>query len=219
MGGRPPRRGGLDQAVRLPIGSEFVADHGEGAVDRFLALIRVAGASFPIAASMVQLQAEIDIVEMRRRIEALEDPVAGIHPDVPAVGALIYHALGAGAGRKVYLEEAQYDRFGRCLAALEARGLVQGGHTLGRRYEDGLRVADPFFLVYLARAFDEGVGLASVLAEVDECAPRTWLNGERLAEEHKLPLSVVHAVFQVYEAMGYGLTSKTIGESRYRAVV
>lgn len=186
-------------------------------VDRFLSLVRVAGASFPGAASLVQLQAEIDVQEMRRRLETLEDPIATIHPDVPAIGRIIYGALGTGMERRVSLEEDQYKRFGRPLAALEAKGLVRGGHTLARRYEDGLWVTDPFFLVYLARAFGDASELASVLAAVDACDPPNWLDGAQLAKECGLPLSVVHAVFQIYEAVGYGITSKTIGESRYRA--
>jgi hypothetical protein len=187
-------------------------------MDWFLSLVRIAGSSFPGAASLAQLQSELDTKEVRRRITALEDPIGQLHPQVPALGALLYQEIATTGRSKIRLAEEAYRQFSRPLAVLEAAKLVTGGHALGRRYADGLVVTDPVFVVYLARAFGDSGALERLITAVDQCRTDQWLKGEELVEEHGLPQPVVNAVFRVYEARGYGITSKTIGESLYRAM-
>lgn len=187
-------------------------------MDQFLSLLRIAGASFPGSASLVQLQAELDTKELRRRIEGLEDPIGQVHPDVDDLGRTLYDEVASSGTTKVTLPGELYLRFSWALAALEAAGLVVGGHALGQRYQDGVRITDPTFLLYLARAFGDAPALEHLIAAVDQCVVGRWLDGSQLAQDMSLPLPVVNAVFRVYEAKGYGLVSKTIGESRYRGM-
>ena len=48
----------------------------------FFKFVRIAGASFPVASSLVQLQSELDSDELNRRIQKLEDPISNLHEDV-----------------------------------------------------------------------------------------------------------------------------------------
>lgn len=84
-----------------------------------LSLIRVAGASFPIASSAVQLQAEIDARATQRRLRALEDPLTNLHPDIREISRQIYEAIRATGDRHVKFPEAFHVRYARALALLE----------------------------------------------------------------------------------------------------
>ncbi len=50
---------------------------------------------------------------------------------------------------------------------------------------------------------------------LDECKIGQQLNGKEIANELELPVPVVAACFEVYEAKGYGLCSETIGAVNY----
>ena len=56
----------------------------------FIKIVRVAGVNFPGAASLVQLQAELDSTAMASRLEKLEDPISYLHEDIPDVAKEIY---------------------------------------------------------------------------------------------------------------------------------
>ena len=58
----------------------------------FYSLVRVAGAGFPVSASLVQLQGEIDAQEMKARLDRLEDPISSL------VGGLLEQWAFAGGG-------------------------------------------------------------------------------------------------------------------------
>ena len=61
--------------------------------DWFAALVRIAGASFPGASSLVQLQAEIDSSSLLNRVQKLEDPISTLHGGVPETARCIYQCL------------------------------------------------------------------------------------------------------------------------------
>ena len=121
-------------------------------VDWLLAIGRIAGVSSPLTAWLVQLQAEIDRAgakALAERVRKLEDPVSGLHPDVPEVAKVIYSAMTDEDEAHVWFDADFYNTFSKPLAVLEARGLIKGEHTIGNRYHDGLRVIDPSFIMYM----------------------------------------------------------------------
>lgn len=183
----------------------------------FLSLVRIAGASFPVASSLVQLQAEMDSREFDRRLRKLEDPIMTLHPDMPEVSRTIYSRLQGAEANLVQLEPDQYTRFSRALALLEARGFIKGRHTLAQRFGGGLRVTDPSYIVFMAAHCADPGNMAKLVEMVDSCEDGHWLDGHALRAELGLPLPVIQAVFSIYESKGYGICSREIGASKYLA--
>ena len=71
----------------------------------FYSIVRIAGASFPVASSLVQLQSEIDSNALNERVAKLEDPVSNIHCDVPELARIIYQELKQTDGINLSFEE------------------------------------------------------------------------------------------------------------------
>lgn len=66
--------------------------------DWFAASVRSVGASFPVAASIIQAQAEYeakqmgkDIKHVKERIGRIEDPISNLHEDVQTVSKKLFH--------------------------------------------------------------------------------------------------------------------------------
>jgi len=57
--------------------------------------------------------------------------------------------------------------------------------------------------------------MQEIVKIVDSCEVGKWLDGEKLKYEIGLPKYVIRAVFEIYEAKGYGILSKTIGSCLY----
>jgi len=207
-------RGKKFQLLRRDLAMQ-VGAKTERNVDWFCALVRIAGASFAGSASLVQLQNEIDMAAVKRRLQSLEDPISQIHPDVPRLAERLYEAVRSGNVGLLEIPDEFYDEFARPLAALHSSGYLREGHALARRRPINIRMSDPTFLLYCATLSDDSPRVATVVEAVDSAETGRWLKGAELAQQYGVPLPVVDAVFEVYEVKGYGLTSKTIGASLY----
>ena len=93
-------------------------------MDWFCSLIRIAGVSFPVASSLVQLNSEIESGHIRSRLEKLEDPISSLHPDIQIVSKKIYEAIRIKKTSILDFEEEFYTKHSRPLATLEANGLI-----------------------------------------------------------------------------------------------
>ena len=187
----------------------------EKKLDWLISIVRIAGSSFPVASSLVQLQAELDSKKLLERITKLEDPISYIHELVPEVSKKIYSAIQSENSSMVEFNESFYSDYSRPLSALEAKGFIKGRHALGKRYAAGIRVIDPSYIMYMCALVEDSYSMESLIQEVDECPKGKWLNGKTIQEKLSLPLPVVQAVFDIYEEKGYGLCSKEIGASQY----
>lgn len=181
----------------------------------FFKVIRIAGASFPGASSLVQLQAEIDSIEMTNRIDKLSDPISYLHEDVQKVSKNIYQALTLKDSVTLEFDDHFYNEFSRPLAALESQGLVIGNHAIGKRYARGISLVDPSFIMYMCAIAEDDDKMEKLNDAVDSCGIGKSLDGYSLQNEIKLPLQVVRAMFSIYESKGYGLVSKEIGSAYY----
>lgn len=187
-------------------------------MDWLLAIIRIAGVSFPGAASLVQLQAEIDRAgaeALAERVRRLEDPISALHPDVPSVAKTIYSAMTDEDEAHVWLDADFYNQFSKALAVLEARGFIKGQHTIGHRYHDGLRVIDPSFIMYMCALCEDDDQMQALIDRVESCERGRWLHGHDIKKDLALPMPVIRACFEVFEANGYGQCSQEIGPPKY----
>ncbi len=57
--------------------------------------------------------------------------------------------------------------------------------------------------------------MESLMKVVDECPKGNRLNSKKLQDSLGLPLPVIQAVFDIYEAKGYGCCSREIGSYQY----
>jgi len=57
--------------------------------------------------------------------------------------------------------------------------------------------------------------MQALISRVDGCPKSEWLNGKTMQELLGLPLPVIQAAFDIYEAKGYGLSSREIGRPQY----
>ena len=184
-------------------------------MDWFIKIIRVAGASFPGAASIVQLQAEIDSEVMANRLNQLEDPISYLHEDVPEVSKLIYENLKANDLINLNFPEEFYIKYSRPLAALDSQGLISQNKVLGSEIPRGINLSDASFIMYMCNLAEEPHKMQEIIDIVDRCEVGLWLNGAELKDIVGLPEYVIRAVFEIYEAKGYGILSKTIGSCKY----
>ena len=138
-----------------------------------------------------------------------------LHDDVPEVSQKIYQALKTEKWVSVSLDEEFYKKYSRALAVLESRGYIEGKHSISKRYHAGIRVIDPSYIMYMCALEEDQNKMETLIKIVDECGIGKWLNGLNLQEEISLPLPVIRAVFEIFESKGYGLCSKTIGETKY----
>ena len=115
-------------------------------MDWFFSIVRVAGVAFPVASSLVQLQAEIDSNALKERVAKLEDPVSYLHEDVPELSRKLYRELKLKNSEKFDFDEEFYKRYSRALAALESQCYIKGSHAIGKKFAAGLRIILPPFL-------------------------------------------------------------------------
>ena len=114
-------------------------------------------------------------------------------------------------------DEETLARYGRVMAILESQGLIRGSHSSQKRFHLGLWLDNPHYIMYMCALFEDPDLMERLLSRVDSTPPKTWLRGAELAEEFALPLPVVRAVFQLYEAKSLGLLSKELGAVNYFA--
>ena len=186
-------------------------------MDWLMSIVRIAGASFPGASSLVQLQAEIDSKALLERVSRFEDPISFLHELVPEVSKLIYDGIKATNSNKLEFDDSFYEKYSRPLATLESQGFIKGSHAVVKSFAAGLRVTDPSFVMYMCALAENKQKMESLMKIVDDCPKGKWLNGKQIQESLGLPLPVIQAVFDIYEAKGYGLCSKEVGSSKYIA--
>jgi len=184
-------------------------------MDWLMSIIRIAGASFPGASSLVQFQSELDSKALLQRVSKLEDSISSLHELVPELSKKIYEAIKSIDSNAVEFDNVFYEKYARPLAVLESQGLIRGAHALGKTFALGFRVIDPSFIMYLCALAEDNNKMELLIKEVDECPKGKWLNGKAMQESLKLPLPVIRAVFDIYEAKGWGLCSKEIGSCKY----
>ena len=184
-------------------------------IDWFLKVVRIVGVNFPVAASFIQLQAEIDSAAISARIEKLEDPISYLHEDVQTVSKVIYLKLCSRDSININLETDEYVTFSRAIAALDSAGCLVKKKKLGSTIPFELSLNNPSFIMYLCMLFEEDYKMEEVLGLVNGCTVGEWLNGVDIGKSIGLPVCVVHSIFKIYEAKGYGFVSNSIGVSKY----
>ena len=184
-------------------------------MDWLLSIVRVAGASFPVASSLVQINSEIESKALLQRVAKLEDPISHLHEQVPELSKHIYQEVKKTNSTSIKFEDSFYKTFRRPLAALESQKFIKGGHAIGKQFAVGLRVVDPSYIMYMCALAEESKKMEALINKVDSCEGGKWINGVEIHNSLGIPLPVVQAVFEIYETKGYGLCSKTIGESKY----
>lgn len=184
-------------------------------MDWLLSIVRIAGASFPVASSLVQLNSEIESKVLLRRVAKLEDPISHLHEQVPELSKCIYQEVKNINSTIIGFADGFYKEFSRPLAALEAQKFIKGGHVVGKQFATGLEVVDSMYIMYMCALAEESRKMEALINKVDSCEVGELINGFEVHESLEIPLPVVQAVFKIYETKGYGLCSKTIGESKY----
>lgn len=149
-------------------------------MDWFFSLVRIASASFPVASSFVQLQAEIDSKALMERVAKLEDPVSHLHDDIPELSKQIYHKLKSENSVKLNFEEGFYKKYSRPLAILESHAYITGRHNLGEKYAAGIRLVDPSYIMYLCMIEEDSEKMESLIEVVDSCEVGECLDGNSI---------------------------------------
>lgn len=181
----------------------------------FSSIIRIAGASFPVASSLVQLQSEIDTKMLNDRIANLEDPVSHLHMDIPDLARIIYRELKNKDSNNLSFEEIFFKQYGRPLAILESYGYIEGKGSINSIYNSRIIVKDPSFIMYLCAPEEDINTMENLINTVDKCPIGNHLKSTELKEKFKLPIPVIDAVFEIFGSKGYGIFSKGIGGSAY----
>jgi hypothetical protein len=182
-------------------------------MDWFFSILRIAGASFPVASSLVQLQAEFDSKTIRERISKLEDPISNLHPDIPELSRELYRKMKYNNSVSLKFNDSFYKRYSKALASLESIGSLKGLHAIGMKYQEGIYLSDPSFIMYLCTLEEDSSKMEDLIRIVNEYEIGEWLDGNRI--EIDLPQPVIKAVFDIFEAKGFGNCSKEVGTCMY----
>jgi hypothetical protein len=184
-------------------------------MDWFFSVIRVAGASFPVASSFVQLQSEIDSKSLLRRVEKLEDPVSHLHDDIPKLSKLIYHELKSKDSPYLSFSNEFYSQYSKPLALLDSKGYIKMKYHRSEKYQSRIELCDPSFIMYLCSIAEDRSKMEKLVNIVESCEVGKWLDGKVIKSDLDLPLQVIKAVFDIYESKGYGLCSRAQGVVNY----
>lgn len=184
-------------------------------IEWFFKIIRIAGVNFPVAASLVQLQAEIDSDAMEERINKLSDPISYLHDDIQELSMLIYAELRKKDVRQLDFDDKNiYVKFSKPFAALESQGYIQCLNAIGSN-KHGIYLSDPSYIMYLCALAENSQKMNNLVDKVYYCEINKWLDGNEIKNEIDVPLEVIKAVFEIYESKRYGICSKEIGVARY----
>lgn len=181
----------------------------------FFKTVRIAGASFPGASSLVQLQAELDYIKMEERITKLTDPISYLHDDIQEISKIIYLKLKELDSQTLDFDEQFYEKYSRALASLESQNYIKGQHIIGKQFKFGISLIDPSFIMYMCVLAEDNNKMESLTKAVDSCEVGKSLKGELLKSELGLPIEVIRAIFEIYSSKGYGLVSKEVGSAVY----
>ena len=184
-------------------------------MDWFLKIVRIAGVNFPGAASLVQMQAEIDSAAMESRLKKFEDPISYLHEDIPELAKIIYQNIQVNDSINLNFPDEFYTKYSRPLAALESVGLIYKNNVLASRIPRGINLIDASFIMYMCNLAEDPKKMLEIVDIVDGCEIGLWLDGEQLKNSLNLPKYVIRAVFEIYEAKGYGILSRTLNSCSY----
>tara|TARA_R110001583_G_scaffold30468_5_gene105285 strand:+ start:319 stop:885 length:567 start_codon:yes stop_codon:yes gene_type:complete len=186
-------------------------------MESFLKIMRVAGVNFPVAASFIQISNELDAIKIKQRLDALEDPISVLHKDLPALSQVIYFALVKNDSFTLNFRDEIYTKYSRAFAILDTKGLIKKYNELGSSYPVEIEVTDPCFILYLCTRFEDTKKMDLLLERVENCEVGQWLNGYEIQDEIQLPIVFIKAVFNVYQANGFGICSKEMRACSYLA--
>ena len=181
----------------------------------FFAITRIAGASFPGASSLVQLQAELGAEALSKRVQCLEDPISTLHEDVPELSKKFYEVLTETDYNKAQFDDDVYSKFSRAIAVLDKKGVIECQHALGTHNPVWIYINDPSYIMYLCERFGDSKSMEALVQRLESCKRGEWLDGKIIAKELKLPRPVVAACFDIYEAKGFGERSARVGSTQY----
>jgi uncharacterized protein (UPF0335 family) len=181
----------------------------------FFKTVRIAGASFPGAGSLVQFQAELDAETLNERIHKLEDPISTLHEDIYDLSKEIYSELKNSDSNSLNFNETFYTNYSRALAALGSRGLITQDNVIGSRIPLGLNLVDPTYILYMASQFENQNSMQEIFDIVDRCQIGESVSAEQLSEALGLPKYVIRSVFEVFESKGFGCRSGGLTKFRY----
>ncbi len=181
----------------------------------FFKAVRIAGASFPGAGSLVQFQAELDAEALNERIRKLEDPISTLHDDVYDLSKEIYNELRKTDSNSLNFSEMFYTKYGRPLAALSSRNLIKQDNVIGSRIPLGVNLVDPTYILYMAAQFEDQNSMQEIFDIVDRCQIGESVTAEQLGTSLDLPKYVIRSVFEVFESKGFGYRSGGLTKFRY----
>ena len=206
----------MDQFDKPLRNGPYIGKYSEINMNWFFSIVRIAGAACPASSMLVQLQAEIDAGKIDDRLQKLETPIGALHEDINKISRLIYDEITLSDDLLVNLDKDIYRKYSRVLAVLESSSFIKGNHALNYgQFAKGLRVTDPTYVLYMSALFENQELMEIIYKKVDSCTPGQNLNGKLIKKEVNVPLPVIKAIFDIFEAKGYGICSRVIGSAVY----
>lgn len=181
----------------------------------FFKVVRIAGASFPGAGSLVQFQAELDAEVLNERIKKLEDPISMLHEDIYDVSREIYSVLKTTDSNSLSFDDVFYVKYSRALASLNSQNLIKLNNVIGSRQPLGVSLVDPIYILYMAAQFENQNSMQEIFDIVDRCQIGESVSAELLGPTLNLPKYVIRSVFEIFELKGFGYRSGGITKFRY----
>lgn len=180
-------------------------------------LLKVAGSQIPYLSAVVQWQSEHEMQQLDKRVRKLEDPISTMHEDVLAVTAEIHKSISEDDDLNLTITDEFYLRYERCFSVLHKRGLIECSWALNRTAPVAIRVVSPQYLLYICAKYEPESKMNAIVEALENCRRGEALSGHELNGKTGLPVTFINAFFSIYEQMGYGFCSRSIGESSYQS--
>ena len=184
----------------------------------FLRLIRITGASFPGASSLVQLQSELSSIEFENRLRVLEDPIGNIDEHVQDASKVMYQAMKDQDSVNLNLDNDFYEKYSRTLILLENGGLLKREVASGHPQPLCINLTNPFFIIYMSAFYEDADAMSEINDLVNNCPKGKTLNAELISQEKSVPKYTVRAVFLIYESKRFGCCTGGMQKLRYQGM-
>ncbi len=183
----------------------------------FIRLSRVVGASIPGAASLVQLQSEINSKDFEERLRSQEDPIGSLDSNVKKVSKILYEALRDQDKTSLDFDEDFYKEYNHTLIVLSNNGYISRTDTLNSKYPLEINLLNHTYILYMAAFFADAKKMDSIIETVDTCPAGKILNAETLSIETDISKYVIRAVFLLYAEKKLGFCTGGMKKLRYQA--
>lgn len=156
-----------------------------------------------------------DFLQLKVELRQFEELISRLHEDVPKVSKEIYQKMSTTDSDNIKFDQEFYVKYRRAIISLELNSLVLQRKRIGTNAIQGIYIINQLYIVYMSACSEDRKKAQEVVSIVDKCKVGDWLDSKEIKDKTGLPKCVVKAIFEIYQAKGYGSLQNTSYSFRY----